>query len=248
MELSENAKNILRSILSLGTSEDAAASTSERCESPGASALFALCELLAKAPKEEELQVFLSQHPGFLMGLFGTKDAGDLALVAKPRIGSRYIADFGILQVFQGGATIFLIEIETSHEPLFNQQLGPARRLQSAITQVEEWREWINPNKLTFSRDMIHQAKQCDLYEKSKSSLKGYRFCDPQTLDGLWANFGGYTDPNIHYAIVVGRWSQLSGEERVRLMSKFRSTTDLDVITFEQLARQANYRPDRPEF
>lgn len=246
LSLTPKAQEVLASILSLGTSEDTALQT-KRCQSPGAAGLFAFCELLASEPPEEKLQKFLVLHPGFLMGLFGTNDGGDLALIAKPRIGIKYVADFAVLQVFQGGATVFLIEIETSHAKLFTQTLSSARTLQTALTQVDEWREWVSPNKLTFSREILAQATECPMYGAGIESTKGYRFAERVAMEQSWQAFGGFRDPNVHFGVVAGRWGNLSADERVRMMSKFRGDNDLSVFTYDQLARQANYRSDRSE-
>jgi hypothetical protein len=242
--LSQPAQEVLASILSLGTDLEFD-ELGLRCQPPSADDLFALCELLAKHPPEEELQNFLIHHPGFLMGLFGTSDAGDLALVAKPRIGVKYVADFGIVQVNQGGAGILLVEIETSHEAMFTASFSPARRLQSALTQVDGWREWLSANKLTFCRDTLDRVCRLPLYDGLQSSVAGYRFGDADRMRQMWGSFGGLEEPNIRYSIVAGRWGLLSLEERRRFISKFGGDSDLSVFTFDQLARQANYRGER---
>jgi hypothetical protein len=142
---------------------------------------------------------------------------------------------------------VFLVEIETAHEPLFTKKLSPARRLQTALTQIDEWREWINANKLAFTRDMVDQAVKCLEYKRGRSNSKGYRFLSADDLRSHWSGFGGDDDPNVHFAIIAGRWSLMTASEKKRFISKFRHNTACDVYTFEQLARQANYRPERSE-
>ena len=242
--LSSKAQEILASILSLGTNLYFDVS-GLRCQPPSAQDLYAFCELLWDSPAEEIIQKFLVQRPGFLMGLFGMNDAGDLALVAKPKIGTRYVADFAIVQVSQGGAAVCLIEIETSHEAIFTASLSPARRLQSALTQIDAWREWLGPNKLAFCRDILDRACKLPLYDGTHDSNSGYRFGDQTRLQHMWNSFGGSSEPVIHFAIIVGRWGLLSLDEKKRFMSKFGTSGDLSVFTFDQLARQANYRMDR---
>lgn len=237
---------ILVSALSMGVEAEEAMGSGARCPAPGGTSLLEFCELLATEPKEEELHQLLAGEPGYLMGLFGTRDQGDLAFLSKPRVGNKYVADFAIVQVFQGGATIFLVEIETSHESLFTRKLGPARRLQSALTQVQEWREWIQPNKQTFVRETIDQACGCRLFG-ARGSGASVRFDSPSRIRKVWDGFGGNDDPNIHYAVIAGRWSVLTELERKRFLSSAGTIEDLSVYTYEQLMRQANYRPDRWE-
>ena len=242
--LSPAAQEILESILPLGTDLYFEA-TGLRCQPPNAQDLYALCTVLSKDPPEEELQTFLIQRPGFLMGLFGMNDAGDLALIAKPKIGTKYVADFAIVQVSQGGAGVRLIEIETAHEPILTSALSPARRLQSALTQIDSWREWLGANKLTFCRDLIDRVCGLVLYDGVQTSNSGYRFGDQTRLRQMWESFGGAADPVVQYAVILGRWGLLNLEEKKRFISKFGKSDDPAVFTFDQLARQANYRMDR---
>lgn len=246
MSLSADAEAVLKSILSFGTGEDTFPFGGVTCQSPGGDALFQLCEILAGEPPESELQDFFAKNPGFLMGLFGMNDSGDLAFIAKPRIGTKFIADFAILQFFQGGSAVFLLEIETAHEKIFNASLAPARRLQWALTQIDDWRQWITPNRITFCRDLIDRAVRLPLYSPDLTPTTGCRFGDEAFIRNTWRSFGGETDPHIHYGIVVGRWANLSPAEKERFMSKFdHYGKDVTVFTFDQLARQAVYRPDR---
>jgi hypothetical protein len=243
-DLSPEAQKVLASILSLGTGVDEE-DVPLQCRAPGPQELYAFCDLLALSPKEEQLQGFLTEHPGFLMGLFGMNDAGDLAIITKPKVGTKYVADFAIVQVFQGGAVVFLIEIETAHEPLFTGSLSPARRLQRALTQIDEWKEWINPNKLSFCRDVVDHACRLPLYDPQTVSNSGCRFSSAEHIRQMWDAFGGSADPNVQFAILAGRWGLLSREEKNRFMSKFRGWGELSVFTFDQVARQANYRMER---
>jgi hypothetical protein len=61
----------------------------------------------------------------------------------------------------------------------------------------------------------------------------------------MWESFGGAADPVVQYAVILGRWGLLNLEEKKRFISKFGKSDDPAVFTFDQLARQANYRMDR---
>lgn len=244
--MSPEAEKILKSIFSFGTSEDSFPFGGVQCQSPGAGALFSLCELLATNPAEEALHAFLCRYPGFLLGMFGTNDGGDLAFISKPRIGTRFVGDFVIVQVFQGGATIRLIEIETSHARLFTNDLRPAERLQIAMKQLDEWREWIEPNKLSFVRSIIDTACDAPLYSPDCEDQKSCRFMTPDEVRGLWNAFRGFEHPYLNYSAIIGRWSQLIPKEKERFLSKFGRYGDV-ILTFDQLARRAIYRPTRQE-
>jgi hypothetical protein len=90
--MSEDREAVLAQLLSIGTTEDPSV-YKKHILSPGFKALSAFAELLANAPAEEEIQRFLATWPQFLMAVFGTRDDGDLALLYKPPIGTKFFAD-----------------------------------------------------------------------------------------------------------------------------------------------------------
>ena len=69
----------------------------------------------------------------------------------------------------------------------------------------------------------------------------------PDELRGLWNAFRGFEHPYINYSAIIGRWSQLIPKEKERFLSKFGRYGDI-ILTFDQLARRAIYRPTRQEF
>jgi hypothetical protein len=185
----DDKEKILSQLLSVGTSEDPTENTHSL--SPGFKALSAFASLLAKDPTEEELQRFLGIYPQFLMATFGNADDGDLALLYKPRVGTGFVADFGILHCSQGGTAIILVEIESSNVQLFTQAGTPARYLQHALGQIEDWRQWINLNKDTFVRETVEAAKNAAPYFPEDHQSKSIRFESPERLQRLWDKYGG---------------------------------------------------------
>ena len=220
-----------------------------RVPTPGPRELYALCELLARSPKEEELQVYLQSNPGFLAGLTGTPDNTDLAVLFKPKIGTQFVADFCVLQSYQGGSVANLIELETSDDQLFTKNGNPARRYATALKQVEDWRIWIDRNKVHFAKELVRTAKALPLISAKAPRLKGIRTTDAARLEKIWAAFGGFDEPFYNYTIVLGRWSRLRGSDKTRIIARNRNTDrDLTTYTYEQLARQANFRLERDEW
>src|SRR5262245_21934171 len=134
--MSPEGEDVLRTILGIGPDRALGIANRLRVPTPSWQELYGLCELLAIRPKEEQLQLFLEEHIGFLTGLLGTPDNVDLAVLFKPPVGTQYRADFCVMQSSQGGALAHLFEIETSHEPLYNQKGTPSRRLVFAEDQI----------------------------------------------------------------------------------------------------------------
>ena len=249
MSLSPEGENVLRAILGIGQDRALGIASRLRVPTPTANELYAICELLATQPREEALQVFLEQNVGFLTCLLGTPDNTDLAILFKPPVGTQYRADFCVLQASQGGAIAHLFEIETSHERLFNQKGTSSLRLSSAENQVENWRIWINANAVHFAKELIREAQKLPLLGQEMPGDRGVRFTDGQQIERLWSSFGGFDEPFFSYTIIVGRWSDLSAQDKRRLTSRNRhGSSHLKIFTYEQVARLANFRLERDEW
>jgi hypothetical protein len=212
---------------------------------PNYSKLAAFAAVLAVDPKEEALQQFIEAHPELLMGLFGWGDDSVLAFLTKPSVGTKFRADFGVLQYGQGGCCVHLVELEPSNEHLFTKSGNRAQRHNSALTQVRDWNAWIQPNKATFVRDLFETIRELPLFPEL--SLNGsFRRRDYDSIERSWRGFGGFEDPLIDCTIVIGRWSKMTHAERSHLLTQNRHDNKLArVITYEQLARSAFERPFR---
>jgi hypothetical protein len=138
--------------------------------SPGFPEIKKLAALLARDASEGRLQEFLQKHPRFLMALFGFADSSTLAFVTKPNIGLGHIADFMVVAFGQGGFGFHLVEIERANVPLFTKKGTPAREYQTALGQVDDWRQWIEPNFRTFANDMLAKAKGLPKWPKRASN------------------------------------------------------------------------------
>lgn len=249
MTLSPEGESVLRAILGVGSDRALGIGRRLRIPTPAGPELYAICELLAERPREEELQIFLEQNVGFLTGLLGTPDNTDLAVLFKPAIGTQYRADFCVLQASQGGALAHLFEIETSHEPLFTQKGNSSRRLALAESQVENWRIWISRNAVHFAKELVREAQRLPLLDGSIMNGRGLRLTDESRLETIWRSFGGFDEPFFSYTIIIGRWSDLSSQDKQRLISRNRhGGSHLRIFTYEQVARLANFRLERDEW
>lgn len=249
MKLSPDAEEVLEAILGVGPDRALGIGQRLRAPTPGAPELYALCELLAKQPGEEDLQLFLEQNIGFLTSFLGTPDNTDLAVLFKPPVGTQYRADFCVLQASQGGAIAHLFEIETSHERLFNKKGAPSQRLALAENQIENWRIWINRNAVHYAKELVRHAQRVPLLGQQRPESRGVRLTEPEQLEKRWTSFGGYDEPFFSYTIIIGRWSQLDAAEKQRLISRNRhGDSHLRTFTYEQVARLANFRLERDEW
>jgi len=204
--------------------------------------LSGLADVLGRDASENDLHEFLVANPGFVLGLFGFADSRTLAFFNKPAIGTRFVADFGVLMADQGASCVGLVEIERASTALFTQQQTPAKSYQTAIGQVTEWRQWIEPNQKTFVSDLVAAAR--DLPEwPDRSSNGSFRTMPPDRLEQWWRAFGGDTAPSFSYVIACGRWALLSKAERERLTFLNSKANPYQTVTYDQIARRAYRRP-----
>jgi Domain of unknown function (DUF4263) len=246
--LKNSPKAVFEQIVSIGTSEDHS-KYRKPVFAPGFKSLHAFCVLLSKNPQEEELHQFFVQEPAFLFSLFGTNDDGDLAIISKPKIGIRLVADFALLKFSQGGCSMDLIEIERSSIELFNKSGRPSGALAHAVGQIDDWKSFVDRNSSTFVRETIETAKKLPIYSKGKNSKTGFRLKTAKDIENLWHGFGGFDQAMFRYSVVMGRWALLSDSEKKRLIAYNQKYGDIHtVFTYDQIARQALSRPNIDEW
>jgi hypothetical protein len=216
--------------------------------SPAFAQLTQLASLLASDVHEEELQRFLGEHPEFLLG-FVPRSAGiELAFLVKPPIGTQYRADFAILTTGQGGSRMYLFELEPSTAKLFTQPLTEADTLRRSLGQIRDWQQWIAENKATFTRDMLRLAREAPQYPE-RSHNGSFRLYDGDRLMNMWGGefgYGSFDEPGASYTIIIGRWANLTSDERKRLVFLNRErSSGAQILTYDQVARAAYHRPHR---
>lgn len=213
--------------------------------SPNYGDLRAFAEVLSTSSSEEDLQKYLTENPKFVMGMFGWGDESVLAFLTKPQIGTRYRADFAVLQMGQGGCDINLIELEPSSVQLYTQDGNRAMRHNGAWTQVRDWTAWIEANKSTFVREVMETVRNVPAFPE-RSENGSFRRRGFEEIEQAWRAFGGFEHPSISCTIVIGRWSNLTTEERRNLIVQNKYDGQLaQTITYDQLARSSFERPLR---
>ena len=247
MPLSHDAEQVLRDIFAVGSDRALAIGNRLRAPTPGPNELFDLCEMLATVPNEEALQKFLETHFGFMTGLLGGPDNSDLAVLFKPKIGTQFVADFCVLQAHQGGAVAHMIEIETSHAMLFTKKGNPAKRLAGALNQLEDWRIEIDRQPKFYSGELLRMAQSLDEYDEASENSRGVRFAPSEKIKRIWDAFGGGEQCFWTYTAILGRWSKLNTKEKTRIVHRNQSGP-VKIHTFEQLARNANFRLERDDW
>ena len=94
--------------------------------------------LLEKKAPEQDIQHFLETHPVFFARFSAHR------LIPKPKILTKYVADFAILNQRK---ELVLIEIERAETRLLTKDRQIAAELQHAVTQVTNWIQEVNDHK-----------------------------------------------------------------------------------------------------
>lgn len=208
--------------------------------SPTQKSLIDIATLISNDDREEDFQQFFSNNPTFLfkeVPAYGDANAG---IITKLPIGNSFVSDFAVFVYGQGGCKITLVEIEKPSDELFTKRLTPAKKLNNAIGQVTEWNEWITLNKQTFVRDSIDILKKAPLM--TSPNIKGsFKTQDGEFLESGWNAFHGFSEYCIISSlIIIGRWSQLNGEEKKRLifLNNPQNSPNRQIRTYDQVIRR----------
>jgi hypothetical protein len=88
--------------------------------------------LLVDATREEELQVYLKEHPELL-------DLRAISVEPKVPLGAEYVTDF-VLRLPDDHYV--LVEIERASHALYTQASNPTAAFSHAVQQVQDWLDW----------------------------------------------------------------------------------------------------------
>ncbi|GAA3974719.1 DUF4263 domain-containing protein [Mucilaginibacter dorajii] len=207
--------------------------------SPNLQELQEVAGLIANDGLEEDFQKFFNKHPNFLFRAIPSSGGRNIGYLVKPPICTFFTADYAILTIGQGGCGITLIELERPSDKLFTSKLTPAKKLQGAIGQIDDWNEWLQHNQKTFintSLELVRRAKKHPEIDESGS----FKMDSNSKIDKGWNAFGGFENCYISNLIIIGRWANLSEKERKRLLyynSKAKSN-NYQIRTYDQLIRQ----------
>jgi len=198
-----------------------------------------IAKLVLSDTSEESFQKFFNKNPHFLFRAIPSSGDTIFGLLIKPPIGNFFYADYAIITIGQGGCGVTLIELERPSDKLFTKKLTPAKKLQTALGQIDDWNEWLINNKQTFSNTILELLKKAPLYPNTDK--KGsFKCMSNNKIENGWKGFGGYDECYIGNMLVISRWSKLSDKEKKRLVfynSKNRQNY-FQIRTYEQLIRK----------
>jgi hypothetical protein len=129
---------------------------------PKRATIDAFTKILDTAQDEKPLQAFLAIYSEILHCLLPS--AEDRWTWDRPQFGNQLIPDFVLCARNSKGFNWTLIELESPTEPPLTKSGIPASKLNTAMTQVRDWRSWLRQNvayaQTTLGLRQIHA--QCE--------------------------------------------------------------------------------------
>jgi len=185
-------------------------------------------ELLIALDQDGERKAtrFLKEHPEILTYSFNWTAGHSMYVLNEFPIGSRYRTDFVVLLSYSGTWEINFIELENTDDMVITKAGKPSQRLNSAISQINDWQEYVERNRPTIQKDLSDWCMKKDLLkwsggEEPPSNFSGNELKDPDSF------------LSIKYHIVIGRRKNITQEVR-RKMNQCTRIDGLSVHSFDR--------------
>jgi hypothetical protein len=187
---------------------------------------------LADGP-EESIQTFLNENSILFDAL--SHHRGVIKL-PKLKLGSEYVTDFVLLHgvprysnTRRPGVTF--IELERADRPLFTAAGDPSSTLTHAIRQVQDWRNWIEPN-MDYTARLLKAAAESAIAELPPPS---------EGDDDMWNSHLHDISEFLQYGfssrclVVAGRRGTMSMSQRLRLERMNCDLNGIEIMTFDEI-------------
>lgn len=145
-------------------------------------------------------------------------------------LGSRYKADFVVVWSCSGKWEVTFVECENTDDKLINKNGTQTQRLNQAISQLADWRDYLANNKLQVQQDL---AKWCATKDILCFSSGAY-ICNEsgQQLSDI------NTVVDFKFKIIMGRRDNYSPEARKK-MAQLESISGFSFSTYDRLLSSA---------
>jgi hypothetical protein len=176
---------------------------------------------------EREATRFLKQNPHLVLWGFVRTGGHSKYVLNEFPLGSRYRADFFVPFSYSGVWEIHFIELENTDDPTITQDGKPSQRLNSAISQLHDWNDYIQRNRVSVQQDLSDWCNRKDLlgWHETKKPPSN------MTTDRL-------NDPSIYirwcYHIIIGRRENVSKEKRRKMNQLTDSFDRIQIGTFDR--------------
>ena len=157
-------------------------------------------ELLATAQKEEELQIFLKDHPQFLYPDF-------IECHPKFKLGEDYVTDYVLLVQGHQGQEYVFVEIERPDKELFTESGQFSAKFTQAKDQMLDWDRWLTKNHAYVSQKLPNLYKpQFHLVIGRGNNLDREQQAKIQSeFTGTTRRFSTYDDLANRFKVIIDR-------------------------------------------
>lgn len=159
---------------------------------------------------ERDVAAFLRKNPEVVLWAFCKRGGHSMFVLHEFPIGITYKADFVVPFSYSGTWEVFFIELESVLDRVITKAGRPTQRLSSAVSQIGDWRDYVERNRPAIQRDLSDWCVRKDLL----GFLNSRRPPSNNTGDFL-------KDPDsfirFHYQVVIGRRSEITKEARRKL-------------------------------
>jgi len=167
-------------------------------------------DIVSLGKGEREVSAFLAKHPQILRWAV-CKTGGHCTYVLREfPFGSHYKADFVVVMCYSGAWEVHLIELEPTDDAVITKDGKPSNRLNGALLQLRDWKEYIDRNSLAFRQDLSSWCQKKDILGDCKTvktpvNGTGHYLKDAETF--IYFN----------YYIFIGDRKKITDDQRRRI-------------------------------
>jgi hypothetical protein len=184
-----------------------------------------LLAVLNTAEGEREILKYLKTNPLVIFWAFVGTGGHSNYIISEFPFGSKFRADFVIAFSYSGNWVIHVIELEAPSDKVITKSGRPTKAFNSAISQIGDWKEFIERNPAFVRQDLSDWCMKKDILGRHQTKRP------PSNYSG---NFLKDAETHVRYCyhIVIGRRKSVTTEIR-RKMNQHVSG-DFDVCTFDR--------------
>jgi hypothetical protein len=168
-----------------------------------------LLNILGSSTGERKIHQFLKQNAAIVFWTFSRMGGHQQYVIAQFPFGSNYVADFVVVFSYSGVWEVHFIELEPPADNVITKSGRPTKRLNGAISQIGDWKDFVEQNRPLVQKDLSVWCRKRDLFGFHKLGTSPH---------GLIAGSNEY-DMSVYfkYHIVIGRRKSVTNEKRRKM-------------------------------
>lgn len=186
-----------------------------------------MLEVLKNSTGEREIGNFFGNHPELIRWSVCRTGGHSTYVLKEFPFGSKYKADFAVAMSYSGAWEVHLIELEPPADLVITKAGLASHKLNTAISQINDWRSYIEQNSLAFKQDLTEKCMKKDLLHISprKTIPTNYTGDQLNAID---------TTIFFHYYIVIGLRENISSQQRTKI-NQIKQFSDVEIFTFNRI-------------